>query len=154
MQVMDSPTVIPCHTFTKLQGKALSLPLGFSNTTSKMSDWHMSSHPRNLTSEFPKLILEGKDISRFFSSHVKRWFCFLNAFAMSSTWDLQIHRRSWFAHHCWMQASVMRAQLSMGSEAGCQPVPSSLLPPPHPLNLLGRFRGSCEEKQIGFEGLG
>lgn len=124
--------------FLSFQSKAPEFASGIFIFHLRMSDWHQSSHPVDLTSSSPSLSLKERAyISQLISLHVKREFCFLNAFAMSSTWDLQIHLRSWFAHHCWMQDSVKRAQLSVGSEAGCQ---SAMLPttPPLPLESPGQ----------------
>lgn len=104
-----------------------------------------------LTWEFSKLILKGKDISHSISSHVKRQFCFLNAFAKRFTWDLQIHMRSWFAHHCRMQGLLVSTQLSVGNEAWCQ---LAIPPPSHSLEFFGQFlEKSSENKQTGFEAL-
>lgn len=138
---VESSRDVQWHNFLSFQWKAPEFASGIFKYHLKMSDWHLSSHPVDLTSSSPSKSLKGRAYtSHLISLHVKREFCFLNAFAMSSTWDLQIHLRSWFAHHCWMQDSVERAQLSVGSEARCQSAPPCL--PPYPwISWASRFWG-------------
>lgn len=133
--------------FLSFRGKLQVWLLGFSNITSERVTSIWAAILRILL-QSSRLILKGKGISHSISLHVRRQFCFLNAFAVSSTWDLQIHLRSWFARYCWMQDSVMRAQLSIEREAGCQSAPPRLPSSPTNLSLpwisqAGRFWGKA-----------
>lgn len=53
MQAMESSRAVQWHNFLSFQGKAPEFASGIFEYHLKMSDWHLSSHPVDLTSSSP-----------------------------------------------------------------------------------------------------
>ena len=147
-----------CHNFTLLQSKAPSLL--WDVNILPWNEWLMSDQPScgsyfRVLQVYPQR--KGHITLNQFTRQKAILFlkCFCEEFHLGLTnpCEILICTSMLVARH------YERAQLSVGSEAGWQPLllPPAPPPPLHPnsLNLLGRFRKrAIKDKQIGCEGLG